>query len=110
MRKWLGRLRNAIRPGRLDRDLDRELRLHVTERMEELQEAGMSADAAARLARQQFGNYAAQVERTVAARAGEVAGFFDHRCADAGAGHRRQQRGLLGDQCGAVASAAVSQQ
>ena len=64
MRKWLGRLRNAIRPGRLDRDLERELRFHVNERIEELQEAGMSADAAARLARKQFGNYAAQVERT----------------------------------------------
>src|SRR6516162_3818098 len=64
MRKWLGRLRNAIRPGRLDRDLERELRFHVTERIEELQEAGMSAEAAARLARKQFGNYTAQVERT----------------------------------------------
>src|SRR5215471_3846258 len=64
MRKWLGRLRNVIRPGRLDRDLERELRFHVTERTEELQEAGMSADAAARLARRQFGNYTAQVERT----------------------------------------------
>ena len=64
MRKWLGRLRNAIRPGRLDRDLERELRFHVTERTEELQEAGMSADAAARLASKQFGNYTAQVERT----------------------------------------------
>src|SRR5215467_7110068 len=64
MRKWLGRLRNVIRPGRLDRDLERELRFHVTERTEELQEAGMSAGAAARLARKQFGNYTAQVERT----------------------------------------------
>src|SRR5579871_3335908 len=64
MRKWLGRLRNAIRPGRLDRDVDRELRFHVAERIEELQDAGMEAEAAARLARQQFGNYAAQVERT----------------------------------------------
>src|SRR5215467_1033623 len=64
MRKWLGRLRNVIRPGRLDRDLERELRFHVTERTEELQEAGMSAGAAARLARNQFGNYTAQVERT----------------------------------------------
>lgn len=64
MRRWLDRLRNALWPGRLDRDLDRELRFHVTERIEELQESGMSAQAAARLARQQFGNYAAQVERT----------------------------------------------
>ena len=64
MRRWLGRLRNAIRPGRLNRDLERELRFHVTERIEELRDAGMSAEAAARLARKQFGNYTAQVERT----------------------------------------------
>src|SRR5215470_7133508 len=64
MRKWLGRLRNAIHPGRLDRDLERELRFHITERTEELQEAGMSAEAAARLARRQFGNYTALVEGT----------------------------------------------
>src|SRR5215472_17767832 len=64
MRKWLGRLRNAIRPGCLDRDLERELRFHVTERIEELQDAGMNAEAAARLARRQFGNCTAQIERT----------------------------------------------
>jgi len=64
MHKWLGRLRNAMRPGRLDRDLERELRFHVTERIEELQKAGMSGEAAALLARQQFGNFTAQVERT----------------------------------------------
>lgn len=64
MRKWLGRLCNAIRPRRLDRDLERELRFHVTERVDELREAGMSADDAARLAQHQFGNYTAQVERT----------------------------------------------
>src|SRR5215470_4736380 len=64
MRKWLGRLRNAIRPGRLDRDLDRELGFHVTELIEELEEAGMNSEAAARLARKQFGNYTAHVERT----------------------------------------------
>ena len=64
MRRWLGRLRNAIRPGRLNRDLERELRFHVTERIEELRDAGMSAEAAARLARKQFGNYTTQVERT----------------------------------------------
>ena len=64
MRKWLARLRNVVRPDRLDRDLERELRFHVTERTEELQETGMSAEAAARLARKQFGNYTAQVERT----------------------------------------------
>ncbi len=64
MHKWLSRLRNAIRPGRLDRDLERELRLHVMERTDELQDAGLSSDDAARLARRQFGNYTAQLERT----------------------------------------------
>src|SRR5215469_7444665 len=64
MHKWLSQLRNAFRPGPLDRNLERELRFHVTERTEELQDMGMSAEAAARLARQQFGNYTAHVERT----------------------------------------------
>jgi len=64
MRKWLARLRNVIRPGRMDRDLDRELRFHVTERIDDLRAAGMSPEDAARLARQQFGNYTAQIERT----------------------------------------------
>jgi hypothetical protein len=54
MRKWLGRLWNAIRPGRLDRDLERELRFHVNERIDELQDAGMNAETAARLAREQL--------------------------------------------------------
>ena len=64
MRKWFGRVRKALRPGRLQHDLDRELRFHITERIEQLQQSGMSADDAGRLARQQFGNYTAQVERT----------------------------------------------
>jgi putative ABC transport system permease protein len=64
MRKWLGRLRSAIRPGRLDHDLERELRFHISERIEELQDSGMNAEAAADLARKQFGNYTTQVERT----------------------------------------------
>src|SRR5262249_54649760 len=64
MRKWLGRLRNAICPERMDHELERELRFHVNERIDELQHAGMSAEAAARLAQQQFGNYTAQMERT----------------------------------------------
>ena len=49
---------------RLDGDLERELRFHVSERIEELRDVGMNAEAAARLARRQFGNYTAQLERT----------------------------------------------
>jgi len=45
-------------------DLDRELQFHVRERAEELQAGGMSAREATRQARQAFGNYTSQVERT----------------------------------------------
>src|SRR5260370_34400192 len=61
---WYGRLWNVLRPGRMQNDLERELRFHVAERAEELQDGGMSGDEAARTARQQFGNHTAQVERT----------------------------------------------
>src|SRR4051812_39080337 len=64
MRKALGRLWNAMRPGRLQDDLDRELRFHVTERAEELEAGGMSHEAAWQAARRQFGNHTTQVERT----------------------------------------------
>ena len=64
MPNWLRRARNALRQGRLHRDLDRELRFHVNERIEELQADGMSLSDAERLAQRQFGNYTAQVERT----------------------------------------------
>jgi putative ABC transport system permease protein len=64
MRNWLVRLRNALRPARLDRELEREFQFHVRERVEELQEGGMSAEVATRIARRQFGNYTAQVEKT----------------------------------------------
>ncbi|HEV2448183.1 MAG TPA: ABC transporter permease [Candidatus Sulfopaludibacter sp.] len=64
MPKWLGRFWNALRPVRLDRDLERELRFHVAERIDELREEGMSAEESGRMARLQFGNYTAQVERT----------------------------------------------
>jgi len=61
---WRQRLRNVFRQGGLQDDLDRELAFHVGERAEELRDSGMNADEAMRTARFQFGNYAAQVERT----------------------------------------------
>ena len=64
MPKWLVRVANALRPGRLQHDLDRELRFHVEERIDELCQSGMSAAEAERVARRQFGNYTAQIERT----------------------------------------------
>src|SRR5580704_7977913 len=61
---WYWRIWNVLRPGRLQSDLERELSFHVRERVEELQAGGMSSEEAAREARQAFGNYTAQVERT----------------------------------------------
>ncbi|HUA60738.1 MAG TPA: ABC transporter permease [Verrucomicrobiae bacterium] len=61
---WRQRLRNVLRPGRLQRDLDRELSFHIAERAGELRDGGMTEKAAFAAARRQFGNYTAQVERT----------------------------------------------
>ena len=40
---WYQRLSNVLRPGRMQRDLERELSFHIAERAEELQAGGMSA-------------------------------------------------------------------
>src|SRR6202161_3449963 len=61
---WYWRIWNVLRPGRMQSDLERELSFHVRERAEELRAGGMSGQQAAREARQAFGNYTAQVERT----------------------------------------------
>src|SRR5579862_1059278 len=58
------RLWNVLRPAGLQRDLERELSFHITERSEELQAGGLDEIAAAKLAQRQFGNWTAQVERT----------------------------------------------
>jgi putative ABC transport system permease protein len=62
--RWLGRLWNVVRSGRLQRELDRELSFHLLERREELQASGMSRPEAERIARLQLGNYTLQKERT----------------------------------------------
>src|SRR3984957_9506802 len=61
---WRQRFWNVLRPGRMQSDLEREFQFHVRERTEELQAGGMSGEQASRQARQAFGNYTAQVERT----------------------------------------------
>src|SRR5580704_7695888 len=58
------RIWNVLRPGRMQRNLERELSFHMTERAEELQAGGMSEEEAVRNARRLFGNYTTQVERT----------------------------------------------
>ncbi len=61
---WHRKLRNLVRPSRLQRDLERELAFHVAERADDLRAAGLNPDEAMRGARRQFGNYSSQVERT----------------------------------------------
>ena len=61
---WHRRIWNVLRPARVQTELERELQFHVRERAEELQAGGMSGDDAMLRARQAFGNYTSQVERT----------------------------------------------
>jgi putative ABC transport system permease protein len=61
---WYQRFWNVLQPGRLQRNLERELSFHVTERTEELQESGLSQAEATRTARVQFGSFNGQMERT----------------------------------------------
>ncbi|MEI9975485.1 MAG: permease prefix domain 1-containing protein [Ignavibacteriota bacterium] len=53
---WYRQLRNLFRSDRLQRDLQKELAFHVTERAEELRRSGMNEADADRLAHRQFGN------------------------------------------------------
>src|SRR5262245_6340707 len=59
-----GRILNALRPGRLHREIEKELAFHLTERIEELQANGMSEAEALRAAQRQIGNQTYQAERT----------------------------------------------
>jgi putative ABC transport system permease protein len=61
---WLRRLRNTIKPGRIEREIERELAFHLAERTDELRAQGLSPDEASRRARLQLGNLALQTERT----------------------------------------------
>jgi putative ABC transport system permease protein len=61
---WLRRLFNTVRPGGIERDIDREMRFHLAERIDELRAQGLNDDEAARRARRQFGNLSLQADRT----------------------------------------------
>jgi putative ABC transport system permease protein len=53
---WLSRFANVMRRGRLDADLDEEIRFHLEARIEEFTKAGMSAEEERKRACHQFGN------------------------------------------------------
>src|SRR5689334_5984787 len=61
---WYHRFWNAIRPGRLNRDLERELAFHLRERIDELEESGLDPAEALRQAQSRFGGLTLQKERT----------------------------------------------
>lgn len=61
---WVNRLTNLLRRDDLDRNIDRELTFHISERVDELVAGGMSEREARRLAHRQFGNYTLAKERT----------------------------------------------
>jgi putative ABC transport system permease protein len=61
---WYHRFWNAIRPGRLNRDLERELAFHLRERIDELEESGLDPAEASRQAQSRFGGLTLQKERT----------------------------------------------
>ncbi len=61
---WLRRLYNALWPGTLHRDIDRETAFHLAERADDLQAAGLTPNDAQRQARRRFGNVTLQTERT----------------------------------------------
>ena len=61
---WLRRLFNTVRPGGIERDIDREMRFHLAERIDELRAQGLNEDEASRRARLQFGNLSLQADRT----------------------------------------------
>ncbi len=53
---WLLRIRNALRPNRLDRELEEELRHHLAMRAADQERAGMDAEAAQAQAEWMLGN------------------------------------------------------
>jgi putative ABC transport system permease protein len=61
---WSARIWNALRPGRIRREIEKELEFHLTEKIEELEAAGLSEAEAFRAAERQFGKPMLHAERT----------------------------------------------
>jgi predicted permease len=76
---WLARIRNVFRSNAVSRDIDREMAFHLSERTDELTEAGMRPEEARREARRRFGNYGLLKERT---RERDLAAWLDTLAGD----------------------------
>jgi putative ABC transport system permease protein len=68
------RLWNALTPGRVEREIEREVSFHIAERADELRAAGLTEDEALRSARERFGHPLLHAER---ARDAHVARWLD---------------------------------
>jgi hypothetical protein len=115
-------LKSLFGRGPREPEFDRELQFHIEQVTREYLEQGMTPEEAHRRAMLDLGGkeQAAQglrdvhaigvVERTVANLSTphpQGAGVLCGCHPDAGARHRRKQRGVLGNQCGIAASSAV---
>ena len=60
---WIRRWWNALRPGQVSRDIERELAFHLEERARELGTEGLEPHEAARQARLRLGHVRVQAER-----------------------------------------------
>ena len=60
--RWMQRIRNVFRPERLNREIDREITFHVSERADDLRAQGLPPEAARSEARRMFGNAAIQAD------------------------------------------------
>src|SRR5436190_3933104 len=61
---WYHRVWNVLTPGRVSRQIEREMEFHLAARRDELIAGGMEAPAAAQEAARRFGNPLLQKERT----------------------------------------------
>ena len=64
---WVARIRNLGRRGKIDAEIEEELRAHVEMAVEDGVRAGLTEEEARRAARMRFGNPVAMKERTVGA-------------------------------------------
>jgi putative ABC transport system permease protein len=76
---WSRRLLNLFRSNRHSSDLDRELAFHLAERIDDLEAAGLSHEAAVIEARRRFGNYGRTKEHT---RDADVVSWLDALAGD----------------------------
>src|SRR6188508_1973908 len=61
---WYHRVWNVLTPGRVSRDIEREMEFHLAARRDELIAGGMDPQTATREAARRFGNPLLQKERT----------------------------------------------